>query len=56
MDRLEQIHTSLNNCPNKDAVIETPKGLKVELMPHQKYALAWLLWRKRQKPSGGILG
>lgn len=29
---------------------------KVELLPHQRRALAWLLWRETQKPCGGILG
>ena len=36
---------------------EAPKGLrsKVELFPHQKQALSWLLWRETQDPPGGIL-
>lgn len=29
---------------------------KVTLLPHQRKALAWLLWRETQKPCGGILG
>jgi hypothetical protein len=28
----------------------------VKLMPHQKRALAWLLWRESYQPHGGILG
>jgi transcription termination factor 2 len=28
----------------------------VELMQHQKHALAWLMWRESHKPNGGILG
>lgn len=34
-----------------------PKCLKrsVTLFPHQKQALAWMLWREYQKPAGGIL-
>lgn len=34
---------------------EDPAGLKISLLPHQKQALAWLLWRESQKPQGGIL-
>lgn len=30
--------------------------LQVPLLPHQKHALAWLLWRENQNPQGGILG
>lgn len=56
MDRLEQIHTSLKSCPTEDTSSPDPVGLKVELMRHQKQALAWLSWREKQKPSGGILG
>ncbi len=37
-------------------MIDDPDGLMVQLMPHQKRALAWLLWRETKIPSGGILG
>ena len=33
-----------------------PEGLRVTLMPHQRRALKWLLWREAQIPPGGILG
>ncbi|XP_023015318.2 transcription termination factor lodestar [Leptinotarsa decemlineata] len=55
MDRLHQLHGSLKTCPTEDDLTEDPKGLKVDLMPHQKRALTWLMWREMQKPSGGIL-
>lgn len=44
--------------PDESVLMSDPKTLKsdVELMPHQKHALAWLLWRESQKPHGGILG
>lgn len=29
---------------------------QVALLPHQRSALTWLLWRETQKPCGGILG
>ncbi|KAB0804007.1 hypothetical protein PPYR_00977 [Photinus pyralis] len=55
MDRLEQLHGSLKSCPTAETEIDQPEGLKVELMSHQKHALAWLMWREKQKPPGGIL-
>lgn len=56
MDKLHQLHGSLKSCPKETDFAEDPKGLKVELMSHQKHALAWLMWREKQRPSGGILG
>ncbi|KAK9869992.1 hypothetical protein WA026_006091 [Henosepilachna vigintioctopunctata] len=55
VERLEQLHGSLENCPTDNHFAEDPKGLKVELMSHQKRALAWLEYRESQKPPGGIL-
>lgn len=37
-------------------MVEDPAGLKVTLMAHQKKALAWMMWKEKQIPSGGILG
>ena len=34
---------------------KAPKKLKVRLMDHQFYALAWLKWREATTPRGGIL-
>lgn len=56
LETLEVLHNSLTTRPTEEVFAEDPKGLKVELMPHQKHALAWLMWRETQKPSGGILG
>ncbi|XP_066137668.1 transcription termination factor 2 [Euwallacea fornicatus] len=55
MDRLQQLHGALQACPKEEDMADDPKGLKVELMPHQKRALAWLMFREKAKPSGGIL-
>lgn len=55
LDRLQNLHGSLKTCPTPETLADDPKGLKVELMLHQKHALAWLLWREQQKPAGGIL-
>lgn len=55
MDALKTLHKSLETCPSPDAMAEDPEEVLVELMPHQKHALSWLLWREKQKPSGGIL-
>nr|CAD7451985.1 unnamed protein product [Timema tahoe] len=56
-EAITQLHSSLNKCPGEDIFAEDPKYLKagVSLMPHQKRALAWLMWRESQSPSGGIL-
>ncbi len=47
---------SLKDCPVHDEMMEDPEGLKVNLMPHQSRALAWMAWREKQLPPGGILG
>ncbi|XP_040168213.1 transcription termination factor 2 isoform X1 [Anopheles arabiensis] len=55
MDRLETLHKSIETCPSEDTLADPPKLLKIELMDHQRHALAWMLWRETQKPRGGIL-
>jgi transcription termination factor 2 len=55
-ERLRDLHGSLIARPSENERAEDPKGLKVKLMPHQQHALAWLLWREQQRPSGGVLG
>lgn len=55
VDRLKQLHASLETCPAEDQLADTPKGLRVQLMDHQRYALSWMVWRERQRPRGGIL-
>ncbi|XP_067266055.1 transcription termination factor 2 isoform X1 [Chanodichthys erythropterus] len=54
-EALDHLHDSLESCPTEDTEAQDPKGIKVELLPHQRRALAWLLWRETQKPCGGIL-
>ncbi|XP_067896832.1 transcription termination factor 2 isoform X3 [Heterodontus francisci] len=54
-EAIEHLHKSLESCPNTSDEAEDPPYLKVPLLIHQKQALAWLLWRENQKPSGGIL-
>ncbi|XP_069745317.1 transcription termination factor 2 isoform X2 [Narcine bancroftii] len=54
-EAIEQLHKSLATCPDASYETEDPQYLKVPLLVHQKQALAWLLWREKQKPSGGIL-
>ncbi|XP_030764453.1 transcription termination factor 2-like [Sitophilus oryzae] len=55
LDRLQQLHGAIETCPKEEDFAEDPRGLKVELMSHQKRALAWLMFREKEKPSGGIL-
>ncbi|XP_078088789.1 transcription termination factor 2 isoform X2 [Mustelus asterias] len=54
-EAIEQLHKSLESCPSISDEAEDPQYLKIPLLVHQKQALAWLLWREKQKPSGGIL-
>lgn len=56
-DAIEGLHKAIKAAPDVDTVEEEqPHSLKATLMPHQRRALAWLLWRERQLPPGGILG
>ena len=50
------VYSQLKTMPSADVEADDPKGLKVELMQHQRQALAWLQWREQQHPPGGILG
>ncbi|KAJ8013108.1 hypothetical protein DPEC_G00049860 [Dallia pectoralis] len=54
-EAINHMHSSLESCPDPDAEVLDPKGIKVPLLAHQRRALAWLLWRETQKPCGGIL-
>ncbi|XP_037729612.1 transcription termination factor 2 [Drosophila subpulchrella] len=55
LESLKDLHGSLKDCPGPEVLAEDPQGLKVTLMDHQKHALAWMSWRERQLPRGGIL-
>ncbi|XP_017473282.1 PREDICTED: transcription termination factor 2 [Rhagoletis zephyria] len=52
---LKDIHSSLKTCPAENVLADDPIGLRINLMDHQKHALAWMTWRENQKPRGGIL-
>jgi len=54
-DALIQLHSALRNLPENDTD-DGPAHLEVNLLPHQKKALKWCLWRETQHPKGGILG
>jgi len=54
-DALIQLHSTLRDFP-ENAMDDGPKHLEVELLIHQKKALAWALWREGKHPQGGILG
>ncbi|XP_075145309.1 transcription termination factor 2-like [Haematobia irritans] len=55
LECLKKLHDSLETCPGEDVLADNPTGLKVNLMDHQRHALAWMFWRETQKPRGGIL-
>ena len=44
-----------SSCPADSVMVETPRSLTVELMPYQKHALAFMMWRETQWPSRGLL-
>lgn len=54
---MQKIHDSLKTMPAEGDEEEDPIGLRsnIQLFPHQRQALAWLLWRETQDPHGGIL-
>ncbi|XP_037542655.1 transcription termination factor 2 [Nematolebias whitei] len=54
-EAIDHLHKSLESCPEPEAEAPDPSGIKVSLLPHQRRALAWLLWREAQNPCGGIL-
>lgn len=55
VETLSKLHNALKACPTEDTVVDDPRNLRVELLPHQKHGLAWMLWREKEVPSGGIL-
>ncbi|XP_029132845.2 transcription termination factor 2 [Labrus bergylta] len=54
-EAIDHLHKSLESCPDAEAEVTDPRGIKVSLLAHQRKALAWLLWREAQNPCGGIL-
>lgn len=54
-DKLQDIHKSLSDRPTEDVLAESPKHIKVQLMKHQLHAIAFMQWREKQSPKGGIL-
>ncbi|KAK7789507.1 hypothetical protein R5R35_002807 [Gryllus longicercus] len=56
-EAISDLHGSISTCPTENVLADAPLALRssVELMIHQRHALAWLLWRETQRPPAGIL-
>jgi SNF2 family DNA or RNA helicase len=54
----EEMFEVLESKPDRDGDYEaykTANGMKVSLLPHQCYSMAWFKWRESHYPNGGIL-
>lgn len=51
-----EIKRSEKSMPNENDLADQPQLINGNLMPHQRHALAWMIWRENQYPKGGILG
>lgn len=56
IDKLSQtLVKALRTRPLPNEIKCKPDNMKINLLPHQGHALAWMLWRESQYPRGGIL-
>lgn len=55
VEKLADIQQSIEARPLESVLETQPKHLKIMLMNHQLHALAFMLWREKQEPRGGIL-
>lgn len=53
-EALARIHSAITDAP-ENSITETPQGMTVDLMHHQKCGLTWMLYRESGVPRGGIL-
>ncbi len=52
----KEIKRSEKSMPTTKDFADQPRLINGKLMPHQRQALAWMIWRENQFPKGGILG
>jgi SNF2 family DNA or RNA helicase len=54
----EEMFQVMEKKPDRDDSYEeysSEKNMKVKLLPHQCYSMAWFKWREETYPNGGIL-
>lgn len=55
IDLLPDLHGSLAGSSSENAMTDPPRALKILLLGHQIYSLAWMICREKKKPRSGIL-
>lgn len=55
LGRLRESHDALLARPAVSELSKSPRNMKSELKLYQRHGLAFMMWREKQNPKGGIL-